>query len=217
MGETNVEGQAETIRIAAICGSLRPGSYTRRALEIALQGAAEVGAKTQLIDLTGYDLGFCGGGTDDHPDSEGLERLRRNVQAAHGILLGTPVYHGSFSGVLKNALDLMGFREFEGKMIGLLGVSGGRAGAFNALDNLRSIGRVLHAWVIPEQVSIAEGWQAFDEAGNLKSAELEQRLLELGRQVARFAYLHGSDQAKAFLDAWERAPANPGAESDPLA
>jgi FMN reductase len=206
MGETNVEGEAETIRIAAICGSLRPGSYTRRALEIALQGAAEVGAETQLIDLTGYDLGFCGGGSDDHPDSEGLQRLRRNVQAAHGILLGTPIYHGSFSGVLKNALDLMGFREFEGKMIGLLGVSGGRAGAFNALDNLRS-----------EQVSIAEGWQAFDEAGNLKSAELEQRLLELGRQVARFAYLHGSDQAKAFLDAWERAPANPGAESDPLA
>lgn len=211
-----MEEQGETIRIAGICGSLRLGSYTRRALEIALQGAAEVGAETQLINLTDYDLAFCGGASGEHSDPEGLHRLRRDVQAAQGILLGTPVYHGSFSGVLKNALDLMGFREFEGKMIGLLGVSGGRAGAINALDNLRAIGRVLHAWVIPEQVSIAEGWQAFDEAGKLKSAELEQRLLELGRQVARFAYLHGSDQAMAFLNAWERAPANPGAEGGSL-
>ena len=202
--------ERESVRIVGICGSLRQGSYTRLALEVALRGAAELGAETQLIDLADYDLVFCGAG-DGHAYPEGVHRLRQEVQAAQGILLGTPVYHGSFSGVLKNALDLMGFREFEGKMIGLLGVSGGRAGAINVLDNLRAIGRVLHAWVIPEQVSIAEGWRAFDGNAKLRDAELEQRLLELGRQVARFAYLHGSDQAMVFLKAWESAPANPGA------
>ena len=203
--------QADTVRIAAICGSLRPGSYTRLALQIALQGAAEVGAETQLIDLAAYNLAFCLGAGDDHPYPEDVHRLRREVQAAHGIILGTPIYHGSFSGVLKNALDLMGFREFEGKMIGLVGVSGGRAGAINALDSLRAIGRVLHAWVIPEQASIPQGWRAFDANGKLKDAELEQRLMELGRQVARFAYLHSSDQAREFLRAWESAPPHPGA------
>ena len=203
--------QAETVRIAGICGSLRPGSYTRLALQIALQGAAEVGAETQLIDLATYDLAFCNGAGDEHSYPGDVDRLRQEVQAAQGIVLGTPVYHGSFSGVLKNALDLMGFREFEGKMIGLLGVSGGRAGAINALDSLRAIGRVLHAWVIPEQTSIPQAWQAFDASGMLKDAELEQRLLELGRQVARFAYLHTSDQAREFLKAWESAPPNPGA------
>jgi FMN reductase len=203
--------QGESVRIAAICGSLRPGSYTRLALEIALQGAAEVGAETQLIDLATYDLAFCEGVEDEHTYPEDVHRLRREVQMAQGIILGTPIYHGSFSGVLKNALDLMGFREFEGKMIGLVGVSGGRAGAINALDSLRAIGRVLHAWVIPEQASIPQGWRAFDGNGKLKDAELEQRLMELGRQVARFAYLHSSDQAMEFLRAWESAPPNPGA------
>jgi FMN reductase len=181
------------------------------ALQIALQGAAEVGAETQLIDLATYDLAFCKGTGDEHSYPEGVDRLRKQVQATQGIVLGTPIYHGSFSGVLKNALDLMGFREFEGKMIGLVGVSGGRAGAINALDSLRAVGRVLHAWVIPEQASIPQAWQAFDASGKLKDAELEQRLLELGRQVARFAYLHSSDQAREFLRAWESAPPNPGA------
>jgi NAD(P)H-dependent FMN reductase len=113
--------------------------------------------------------------------------------------------------VLKNAIDLMGFREFEGKMVGLVGVSGGRMGAGNALNSLRAIGRVLHAWVIPEEVSIPEGWKAFDKAGNLQNAELEKRLVELGQQVARFAYLHTSEQAQEFLQLWESAPPNPGA------
>jgi len=76
---------------------------------------------------------------------------------------------------------------------------------------MRSIGRALHAWVIPEQVSIAEDWRLFDGDGKLKDAELEQRMGKVGRQVARFAHLHGSDQAMAFLKAWESAPANPGA------
>jgi len=63
------------------------------------------------------------------------------VKRAQGILLATPEYHGGYSGVLKNALDLMGFDEFEGKMIGLVGVSGGNMGAFGALSSLRSVGR----------------------------------------------------------------------------
>jgi NAD(P)H-dependent FMN reductase len=48
-------------------------------------------------------------------------------------IAGTPLYHGSYSGVLKNAIDPMGFHEFEDKMVGLVGVSGGRMGAGNAL------------------------------------------------------------------------------------
>lgn len=197
-----------SVRIAGICGSLRPGSYTRLAVQIALQGAAGVGAQTELIDLGEYDLVFCDGVGGGYP--EDVHRLREAVRTAQGFVLGTPIYHGSFSGVLKNALDLMGFREMEGKMIGLVGIAGGRAGAINALDSLRAVGRALHAWVLPEQVSIPEAWKAFDAAGDLKDPELEQRLLEVGRQVARFAYLHNSEQAMEFLEAWERAPANPG-------
>jgi NAD(P)H-dependent FMN reductase len=190
---------------------LRPGSYTRLALQIGLQGAEEVGAETELIDLRDYELVFCDGVREVNAYPKDVSRLQRAVRVAQGIIVGTPVYHGSFSGVLKNALDLMGFREFEGKMIGLVGVSGGRLGAGNALDGLRGVGRVLHAWVIPEQVSIPEAWRAFDRTGNLKDADLEQRLKELGRQVARFAYLHTAEHSLEFLKLWEGAPENPGA------
>ncbi|MEO2055252.1 MAG: NADPH-dependent FMN reductase [Nitrospira sp.] len=124
--------------------------------------------------------------------------------------MATPEYHGSFSGVLKNALDLMGFDEIEGKMIGLLDVSGGKLGALNALNGLRVVGRALHAWVIPEQTSIPEAWGMFDDEGNISDTELKGRIMELGRQVARFSYLHTSEGAQEFLRAWEGAPLNPG-------
>lgn len=206
------KGPRETsIRVVGICGSLRPGSHARRAIQIALQGAEEVGAHTQLVDLRDYELAFCDGRDDARTYPPGIAQLRKDVQSAQGIILGTPVYHGGYSGVLKNALDLMGFREFEGRMVGLVGVSGGQTGAVNALDSLRAVGRALHAWVIPEQVSIPEAWKAFDRAGNLKDARLEKRLTEVGRQVARFAYLHTSEQALEFLKLWESAPMNPGA------
>ena len=103
----------------------------------------------------------------------------------------------------------MGFEEIEGKMIGLVGVSGGQTGSLNSLNSLRTIGRALHAWVIPEQVSIPEGWKVFEESG-LKDSEVEKTLKEVGRQVARFAFLHTSEKALEFLRLWEGAPLNPG-------
>lgn len=204
--------RSAAIRVIAICGSLREVSRTRQALLIALAGAAELGAEVQLIDLRDYDLTFCDGDNDDRHVPADVLRLRADVRSAQGIILGTPEYHGGYSGVLKNALDLMGFAEFEGKMVGLVGVSGGRLGAIEALSGLRAVGRALHAWVLPEQVAIPQAWRQFDSDGNSKDAELEGRLRQLGRQVARFAYLHTAEQAREFLRAWEEAPANPGGE-----
>jgi FMN reductase len=201
---------SQSIQVAGICGSLRKGSFTRMALHLALEGAQEAGAHTHLIDLSAYQLIFCDGKEDESVYPKDVFKLRDDVRAAQGIILATPEYHGSYSGVLKNALDLMGFDEFEGKMLGLVGVSGGGMGAFGALSSLRAVGRALHAWVIPEQASIPEAWQVFDALGNLQDPHLEKRLKEVGRQVARFAYLHSSAQTQEFLRAWESAPVNPG-------
>ena len=200
------------ISVVGICGSIRSGSYTRMALKIALEGAQEVGVQTQLIDLRDYDLVFCDGKEDESAYPEDVFKLRREVKQARGIILGTPEYHGGFSGVLKNALDLMGFDEIEGKMIGLVGVSGGAMGAANALDSLRTIGRALHAWLIPEQASIPEAWKVFDESGKMKNADLEDRVREVGRKVARFAYLHTSEKAQEFLRAWKAHLSIPAAK-----
>jgi len=207
---TENEKARDQVRIVAICGSLRPGSYTRMALQVALRGARETGTEATLIDLREYQLISCDGKENESGYPKGVFRLRDEVKRAHGVILGTPEYHGGVSGVLKNALDLMGFEELEGKMIGLVGVSGGAFGSVHALSHLRTIGRALHAWVIPEQVAISEAWKAFDKEGNPTNLELEKRLLELGRQVARFSYLHTSEKALEFLRLWEGAPTNPG-------
>jgi FMN reductase len=200
--------QNEELKVIGICGSLRPGSYTRMALEIAMQGAQELGAQTRILDLQDYELTFVDG--RDTPYPEGVQRLRADVRAANGIIIGSPEYHAGMSGVLKNALDLMGFDEFSGKMLGLIGVSGGTMGAVNALNSLRAVGRSMHAWVIPQQVAIPQGWKVFDDDGNLKDDDYRQRLLDVGRQVARFAYMHSSEQVQEFLKMWEEAPPNPG-------
>jgi len=180
------------------------------AVAVALKGAEELECETKLINLREYQLLFCDGKEDESKFPKDVFRLREEIRQAQGIILGTPEYHGGYSGVLKNALDLMGFDEFEGKMLGLVGVSGGAMGAFGAMNSLREIGRALHAWVIPEQASIPQAWQAFDETGNLKDDNLDKRVRAVGRQVARFAYLHGSCEANEFLENWEKARKNPG-------
>lgn len=213
MDETIKPNGTTPIHIVGIAGSLRPGSFTRMAVNVALEGAKEAGATIQLIDLRDYSLSFCDGKTGQMTPSADVIRLRGEVKQARGVILGTPEYHGSFSGVLKNALDVMGFEEFEGKMVGLVGVSGGMMGAVNALTGLQVVGRALHAWVIPEQAAIPQAWKVFDPEGGLNDPKLEARLKDVGRQVARFAYLHTSRQALEFLDQWEHAAENPGGGS----
>src|SRR5690242_18703485 len=120
----------DRVLVAGLSGSLRKGSYTALAVKLALKGAEQFGADVDFIDLNDYDLPLHKGTPDDGRENEAVQRLRRRFRAADGLILGTPEYHGSFSGVLKNALDFLTFDETEGKMIGLVGVSGGAMGAF---------------------------------------------------------------------------------------
>lgn len=204
----------EGIRVVGIPGSLREGSYTVMTVELALEGARAEGASVELLDLRGFDLPFCRGSSEEEALPADVIRLRETVQGAQGIVLGTPEYHGSYSGVLKNALDLMGFDEFENKMIGLVGVSGGRMGAHSAMNHLREVGRALHAWVVPTQAGVPRAWKAFDEdTGELGDEKLAERVRSVGAEVTRYATLHTTDHAKTFLDAWASAQPNPGAEN----
>ncbi|HVM46224.1 MAG TPA: NADPH-dependent FMN reductase [Candidatus Thermoplasmatota archaeon] len=203
---------APPLHVVGIVGSLRPNGHTAKVVRLALEGAAEMGALTTMIELRLLDLPFCDGRDDEDSYGGDAQRLRRELRSAQGIILGTPEYHGGYSGALKNALDLTGFDEFEGKMVGLVGVSGGVLGAANALDDLRGVGRALHAWVVPEQAAISRAERAFDEHGRLLDQRLAERVRTVGRQVVRFAYLHSSEQWREFLRLWEVAQPNPGAE-----
>lgn len=173
------------IRVVGLVGSLRAGSATQMAVEYALHGALEEGATIALLDLGAYRLPFLGQ-ENDADDLKRIERFRADLREADGIIIGSPEIHGSFSGVLKNALDLAGSEEFEEKMVGLVSLAGGRMGAAQTLSHMRDVVRSLHAWVVPTQASIGDSSRAFDAHREPVDAEVRDRLKAVGKNVARF-------------------------------
>lgn len=170
--------------VVGLCGSRRDGSYTLRALEETLSGVEAAGGTAHLLDLATLDLPVF---DPDSDAGENAEQLRRAVRDADAVVLATPMYHGSYSGVLKNAIDYCGSEEFEDKTVGLLVVSGGSFPS-SALDHLRVVCRSLRAWVLPLQAAIPRVRGAFDEDG-ISDASLRERVRDLGTQAVAYAAL----------------------------
>ena len=170
------------MHVVALCGSLRDDSHTRTALSVALDAAESAGASTELVDLRALDLPVFDADSDDAGDAR---ELQSTVAAADAILLGTPIYHGSYSSPLKTALDYCGFDEFEDKTVGLLAVAGGGF-PVTALDHLRSVCRALNAWVVPHQAAIPSASGQFEDGAFVDDA-LGERVRTLGRRAVQYA------------------------------
>jgi FMN reductase len=200
VSETN-----DSIRITGVCGSLSADGATRKALAIALRGAAEYDAETALLELRDFNLVFYGSvPQDEYPPD--VFQLRQALKDSQGIILATPEYHGSLTGALKNMLDLMTIEDFETKIIGLVGVAGGDIGAINSLNTMKTICRNLHCWVLPQEVSIANSTQTFDDDGTANDPAIEERLLNVGRQVVKFASVQQRVQQDEFMKMWKTLP-----------
>lgn len=170
------------VRFVGIGGSLRADSHSYQALNVAAERVRSLGAEVEVIDLRTLDLPFCRGGQDEYLDYPDVARLRQAVKQADGLILASPEYHGSISGVLKNALDLMSFEQLSDKVTGLISVLGGQSNS-NALNDLRVIMRWVHAWVIPEQVAIGQAWGAFDQNGQLRDEKLSERFDQFAQSL----------------------------------
>ena len=171
------------VRVVAVVGSLRDGSYTRAACNHALSAAAEFdGVETDLVDLRSFDLSVYDADDDEAGDAT---VLTERVRAADSVILGTPVYHGSYSSVLKNALDYCGFDEFEETTVGLLCVAGGSFPT-TTLDHLRSVCRALNAWVVPHQVAVPNAYKRFDD-GAVIDRDVAERIGTLGYRMVEYA------------------------------
>lgn len=169
------------MKVLGICGSLREGSVCLKVLKLFGEEVLAHSGDWELVDLREFDLPFCDGSGkySGHPDVERLENL---VQDADAIVLATPEYHGSLSGVLKNALDLLDEACVEGKLIGLITVLGG-VSSMNAANTLRVICRQMGAWVVPEQLLIPRADSAFDLEGQFTDENHFKRMKQLITQL----------------------------------
>lgn len=177
--------------IVAVTGSLRDGSYTRTALKYALAAAERSGAETDLIDLRKYDLPVFDPDLDDAEQGD-AERLTERVRRADGVILGSPVYHGSYSGAIRNFHDYCSFDEYEDTVVGLLATAGGGSYA-STLDHLRITVRGVHGRVIPHQIGIPNASDRFEvdetapDGRAFVDDDLRERVERLGRDLVEEA------------------------------
>jgi FMN reductase len=162
------------IKVLGFCGSLRPQAFSRAALLLALEMAEKQGVTVEFFDPLMHTLPLCTG-AKEYPDYPAVELLKKKSIEADAFILSTPEYHGSYSGVIKNTLDLLSFDELSGKIFGAISVLGGVHNS-NALNDLRIVTRQVHGWMVTEQLAIPQAWKQFDAEGKLTDPKLEERL-----------------------------------------
>ena len=181
---------ATSIRVVGLGGSLHVPSNSLAALQLAVAGATEAGAETEILDIRELDLPFYQPGITHVPSS--VERLCESVFHSGGMLWASPLYHGTISGAFKNALDwlqLLSDRDppyLTDKVVGLISTAGGTQG-LQAVNTMEFVVRALRGWAVPLVIPIPKAWQAFDVQGHARDQAVEQQLHALGREVARAA------------------------------
>ncbi|MEE9176067.1 MAG: NAD(P)H-dependent oxidoreductase [Thermodesulfobacteriota bacterium] len=163
-----------SIKIVAIKGSVRPNNYTGMALDLALDELKNHnGVSVELFDPVEIHL-YPPGLGGDSPDPV---KMREAVTEATGIILATPEYHGSFSSIMKLAIENLGFPSvMSGKPVALMGVAAGAIGAIKSLENLRGVCSHIGAIVLPGPVSVANCREVFNEDGTCNDERTEARI-----------------------------------------
>lgn len=187
------------MKIVGISGSMRPESTTKKAVSIVLEAARKEGAETQLIHLADWKLPIYDDRSDLSTYPGPVLRFIETVTSADGLVIGSPEYHGSLTGALKNSLDFLEGRHLKDKQVALLGVAGGSMGATNTVNTLQQIMRNLHAWPLPASPSIPSAYNAFTPEGKLKDEGLQARLEILGKQLVEYVQIMNGKKEKQLL------------------
>ena len=178
------------VRVLGLGGSLRQPSQSETALRMALRGAAEAGAVTEII--TGEALNLPLYPSQDMDNHAGVIALLAAVRRANGIILASPAYHGTMSGALKNALDYLQFLAtdvppyLDGRAMGIVSTGAGTQAAVQTLNALRDVAHALRAWPTPIGVSIHEANRTFQD-GEIVDERTAVLLRAMGAQVVEFA------------------------------
>ena len=175
-------------RILLLYGSLRERSYSRLLTEEAARLLQAMGGETRTFDPRGLPL------PDDAPDSHPkVQELRQLAQWAEGMVWTSPERHGAMTGIMKAQIDwipleLGAVRPTQGKALALMQVSGGSQ-SFNAVNQLRVLGRWMRMLTIPNQSSVAKAFLEFDEAGRMKPSAYYDRVVDVMEELLKFTLL----------------------------
>jgi len=170
-------------RILGVSGSLREGSNTLLLVNKTLEYAREAGAETRLLDLREYPLPLYEA-HHNYDEHEFVSQVIKLVDDCDALVLGSPEYHGSMSGAMKNFMDFL-YREFAGKVAGLVSATGGSQGN-GCFDNIRAAIAACHGWVLP-YVTAATGRDVKD--GKIINDRVLDRLQRMARDLTFYGPL----------------------------
>ncbi|WP_462167138.1 arsenical resistance protein ArsH [Pseudoalteromonas sp. GB43] len=176
-------------RVLILYGSLRETSFSRFASEEAARILEHLGAQVKIFNPDGLPL-FDNG---ESVNNQKVQELRELVKWSEAQVWCSPEIHGNMSAVLKNQIDWIpltdgAVRPTQGKTLAVMQVSGGSQ-SFNAVNNMRILGRWMRMLTIPNQSSVAKAWQEFDEAGNMKESSFRMRIVDVMEELIKFTLL----------------------------
>ena len=175
-------------RILILYGSLRARSYSRFLAQEAERLLEHFGAEVRIFDPTGLPL--PDGAPTDHPK---VKELRDLSLWSEGQVWCSPERHGAMSGVMKSQIDWIplavgSIRPTQGRTLAVMQVSGGSQ-SFNAVNQMRVLGRWMRMITIPNQSSVAKAYQEFDEAGRMKPSSYYDRVVDVMEELVKFTLL----------------------------
>jgi arsenic resistance protein ArsH len=175
-------------RILMLYGSLRERSYSKLLTLEAARLLIAMGAEVRIFDPAGLPL------PDSAPDSHPkVQELRDLAAWAEGMVWTSPERHGAMTGIMKAQIDWIplsvgAVRPTQGKTLAVMEVSGGSQ-SFNAVNQMRILGRWMRMITIPNQSSVAKAFQEFDEAGRMKPSAFYERVVDVMEELVKFTLL----------------------------
>ncbi|WP_166424152.1 arsenical resistance protein ArsH [Paraglaciecola sp. 20A4] len=187
-GNFKSAGSKHKPRILLLYGSLRTRSFSRLVVQESARLLNAMGADTRIFDPTGLPL----------PDAEDemhpkVAELRDLMLWSEGQVWCSPERHGAMTGIMKSQIDwvplsLGGVRPTQGKTLAVMQVSGGSQ-SFNAVNQMRILGRWMRMLTIPNQSSVARAFMEFDENDQMMPSPYYNRIVDVLEELMKFTLL----------------------------
>ena len=175
-------------RVLLLYGSLRERSYSKLLTLEAARLLMAMGGEVRIFDPAGLPL--PDGAPETHPK---VQELREAAAWAEGMVWTSPERHGAMTGIMKAQIDWIplsvgAVRPTQGKTLAVMEVSGGSQ-SFNAVNQMRVLGRWMRMITIPNQSSVAKAFQEFDDAGRMKPSAFYERVVDVMEELMKFTLL----------------------------